>query len=352
VDWYKQRVGYYRNAPMIDAGEEAEILHQRAKAYAAEQETGGFIPTGALAYITPKRPKPRAEALVRVGLWLAVDGGYLIVEWDDEQSELETLAARRRSDRERKRAQRERDSSRDSGADKSRDGHVTGDDEKHVKASRQTGASVKTEQNGASYRPVYRQVTEELETGKSTSDSGNKQLSAPDEQNTSRDNFERKRVRVRVREEPKNSSSSADADDGEFPTQPRRRKRRAPERFDDFWKVYPRKVGKIHAEKAYAKALAGGATPDQLIAGASFYAMEKKLTEPQFVKHPATWLNGGCWQDEPDPAYTPPAIGAPSIATRSNAHRPVAEVLAEQADYGNGHSAAPWPDLDFGRMPE
>lgn len=149
----------------------------------------------------------------------------------------------------------------------------------------------------------------------------------------------------------KNSSSSADADDGTTKPPKRSRTRTPPERFDEFWRVYPRRVGKIHAERAYAKALANGTSPDTLIAGAKFYAMEKKLADPQFVKHPATWLNGGCWQDEPDPAYKPPVIGAPSVAASAQP-RPYAEVRAEQAGYSSPLLADQWPELDTGRIPE
>ena len=35
----------------------------------------------------------------------------------------------------------------------------------------------------------------------------------------------------------------------------------------------------------------------QVIAAVRTYA--NSGLEPQFVKHPATWLNAGCWDDEP-----------------------------------------------------
>lgn len=133
MDWYKQRIGYYLEPDMINAGEEAEVLHQRAKAYSAQTESGGYIPAAALPLITPKRPQQRAAKLVAVGLWVAVNGGYLIADWDEDQAELEALAARRRADRERKRAQRDREqrppqsseTSRDNSTDASRDSHVS-----------------------------------------------------------------------------------------------------------------------------------------------------------------------------------------------------------------------------------
>lgn len=109
VDWFKQRTNYYMQPEMQQAGERAEVLHLRAKSYCADRETGGFVPTTMLPMLTPNGWKQRAAALVTVGVWVAVQGGYRIVDWDEDQAELEAYAARLRSDRERKRAQRERD---------------------------------------------------------------------------------------------------------------------------------------------------------------------------------------------------------------------------------------------------
>lgn len=71
--------------------------------------------------------------------------------------------------------------------------------------------------------------------------------------------------------------------------------------FTEFWNHYPRKAGKKAAERAFAKAVKEGASPADLIAGAMRYAAEREGQDPRFTKHPATWLNGGCWEDEPTP---------------------------------------------------
>ncbi len=67
--------------------------------------------------------------------------------------------------------------------------------------------------------------------------------------------------------------------------------------FEDFWFSYPRKVGKLAAEKAYTKALKQAA-PDVIWAGLQLYLK----TKPAYADwcHPATWLNQGRWMDEPD----------------------------------------------------
>jgi uncharacterized protein YdaU (DUF1376 family) len=65
--------------------------------------------------------------------------------------------------------------------------------------------------------------------------------------------------------------------------------------FDKFWNSYPRKVGKEAAAKAYAKALKHVSLIEIL------EALEKQKPQwrdPQFIPHPASWLNAGRWADE------------------------------------------------------
>jgi hypothetical protein len=72
-----------------------------------------------------------------------------------------------------------------------------------------------------------------------------------------------------------------------------------PDEFLDWYLEYPRKAGRAAAEKAYAKARAK-ATAEQLQAGAKAYAADPNRV-PEYTKLPATWLNNGCWDDEPLP---------------------------------------------------
>lgn len=64
--------------------------------------------------------------------------------------------------------------------------------------------------------------------------------------------------------------------------------------FDRFWKAYPRKQNKGHAEKAWAKAIKL-ADPETIIS-----AVERSVwnDDKQFIPHPASWLNGKRWEDE------------------------------------------------------
>jgi hypothetical protein len=84
------------------------------------------------------------------------------------------------------------------------------------------------------------------------------------------------------------------------PLTPRRRGERVSEddRFDDFWKDYPKKEDKGKAYKAYVRALkAVGGDPDDIL-DALFEAKQENHRfrgDYQFIPYPATWLNAGPW---------------------------------------------------------
>jgi hypothetical protein len=74
--------------------------------------------------------------------------------------------------------------------------------------------------------------------------------------------------------------------------------------FDELWCLFPRRVGKGIARKAFEKIINSGlATVNELKLGAMRYAAERGGKDPKFTKHPATWLNGECWKDEPGVAH-------------------------------------------------
>ena len=86
----------------------------------------------------------------------------------------------------------------------------------------------------------------------------------------------------------KRTSSSADAADGDF---------------EVWWSMHPRKVGKGQARRAYtgARKKTDAAT---LLDAIGRFAEQHKGTDPRFIPHPATWLNGERWLDAAD---EPPA---------------------------------------------
>lgn len=76
------------------------------------------------------------------------------------------------------------------------------------------------------------------------------------------------------------------------------------ERFERFWNVYPKKVGKKEAEKAFEKIKVN----DELL-GKMVATIEKAKASTQwqkqngqYIPNPATWLNQGRWEDELQPA--------------------------------------------------
>lgn len=72
--------------------------------------------------------------------------------------------------------------------------------------------------------------------------------------------------------------------------------------FDEFWRLYPRRVGKTDAFKAWKKL-----KPDNTLLTTMIIAINKqKQTEQwqneKFIPYPASWLNGRRWEDEiPEP---------------------------------------------------
>lgn len=108
MDWVKLHVLYYadeRIERLPDA--DTELMFVRGLARAGELGRGGFIPESSLPRLARRRRYVVCvEALVAEGLWTRVDGGYQITNWSDWQDALDALAARRATDRERKRRQR------------------------------------------------------------------------------------------------------------------------------------------------------------------------------------------------------------------------------------------------------
>jgi hypothetical protein len=70
------------------------------------------------------------------------------------------------------------------------------------------------------------------------------------------------------------------------------------EQFEMFWKSFPRRVAKGAARKAFDKAIKKTTLENMLKAITEYVA---KKPEKIDFKHPATWLNGECWDDEWEP---------------------------------------------------
>jgi hypothetical protein len=68
--------------------------------------------------------------------------------------------------------------------------------------------------------------------------------------------------------------------------------------FDAFWDDYPRKIGRLAAEKSYVKARIRASASDIL---AGLARSKRHWTDPKYIPYPATWLNQGRWMDEYEP---------------------------------------------------
>lgn len=101
---------------------------------------------------------------------------------------------------------------------------------------------------------------------------------------------------------------------------------RAEPSFDEWWRVYPKKVGKPLARAKWNAITGDGlktrtldrdsgqyveielkATPEELLAGARRYEQRNRkpgigefgyVENGKYLCHPSTWLNQGRWEDE------------------------------------------------------
>jgi len=72
--------------------------------------------------------------------------------------------------------------------------------------------------------------------------------------------------------------------------------------FDEFWKAYPKRVGKDAAWKAWQSRTRAGTLPTIEALTAAIDTQKRSPAwvkdSGQYIPNPATWLNQGRWQDE------------------------------------------------------
>lgn len=121
-------------------------------------------------------------------------------------------------------------------------------------------------------------------------------------------------LRVALLESPDDVAESPDVDPAESPDVPSIQKKKTLKilegtiseddlelAFERWWKTFPKKVNKPAGRKAYRVAVTK-TTIESLALGAIAFARANVETEPRFIAHPATWLNGERWNDEERPA--------------------------------------------------
>jgi hypothetical protein len=104
-----------------------------------------------------------------------------------------------------------------------------------------------------------------------------------------------------LRETPSSVVGNRGTEEQRKKSKPSSRDARRTDRFDEFYLIYPRHVARRAAEKAWTAAIKAGVDEQHIIDGATRYANSCKGKDSRYIKHPATWLNGECWDDEPDP---------------------------------------------------
>ena len=99
------------------------------------------------------------------------------------------------------------------------------------------------------------------------------------------------------------------------------------EQFEAFWRSYPRRVAKGAARKAWDKAIKKTTLENMLKAISEYVA---KKPEKIDFKHPATWLNSECWDDEWEPQQA--RVQRPTFSANYGRAEPVTipEQLTEQ----------------------
>ncbi len=68
--------------------------------------------------------------------------------------------------------------------------------------------------------------------------------------------------------------------------------------FDAWYSLYPRKVARKAAEKAWARVATSPDVIEQIMAGLRAQLPSMRAKDKQFIPYPATWLRGERWTDE------------------------------------------------------
>ena len=73
------------------------------------------------------------------------------------------------------------------------------------------------------------------------------------------------------------------------------------EQFEEFWRLYPKKIDKAPAFRQFRRAL-NRVHFEDILAGVIKFAADPNLPkEKRFIKNPATWLNANGWEEGPLP---------------------------------------------------
>jgi hypothetical protein len=257
-------VNYADDDKILRVSEGAELLYVRALCYAKRLLSDGFISDAQLRTFVMDETEERATALVKVGLWERVPGGYLITSWHKHN--------------------RPADEIRERSAGRSEGGREANHRRWHVGKG-----LVKPGCEWCDRSPIGTESVDRVPT-----DIGTESSSVPVSASTSvptptdRPMTDDRPMTTALVLVPEVLSAT--------PT----------DRFDEWWGLYPKKVGKLDAQKAWAKAMKKKVDPQLIIDGQHRYNASKSVQDG-YIANPATWLNAERWNDEVIPAHVPVA---------------------------------------------
>lgn len=272
--WIKLDDSFGDHPKVVAAGPLAAWLYVRGLCYCGRHLTDGFIPHAAVPTLGSfaagrTRPQGLAEALVKVGLWEASEGGYQVHDYGSYQRSAEQVRKEREESRQRK--------------------------ERWL------------EQQKNAVRNANGTAVERKKNGDGTL------------------------LRSESDPEVKTNPLTPPLDGGQVKPKRKRRSKaelaaQEPPGFPEFYAAYPLRLARGAAAKAYADALATG-----LVTAAEINAGLEKTraflaAQGEFCPHPASWLNARRWTDDPNTSTSKPSEPTP-LSRRS-----VRDVLGDDGD--------------------
>lgn len=246
--WFKVDDNFEGSPKILGVSAAALGLWTLAGAWSARFLTDGEVPESWVRIKCAQyagQLDAAADELVTAGMWERTANGYRFHDWHDYQPSSDEVAERRA---------------------------------KRVAAGRKGGMARAAKQTASSSQASAKQVLDEpLPSASSTPQAKSNPVPVP--------------VPVTSNEVTHTGNEVAG------PTRPAGRATYPPA-FEAFWDAYPKHKDKKAALKAWKQATKE--VPNEtLIEAATAYAADK-TRDPQYTKHPATWLNAGAWDDQPD----------------------------------------------------
>jgi len=285
--YIKLDVGYFNNPKIARLTRPTSLLlHITSITYARQHFTDGVVPVNLLLRQTLGAKPADADALYAEGLWHDLGGGQAMVH--DYTEHQDSAAAIDAASMKGKAAAHARWNAT-SNATGMQDALQENTDSTPSEPGSAQQSSVTGEYNDRRYQSVIAGFN----AGVTGISAGQERAGGAPSNATSMPDAMPRRGEERSKEKnvpsPSAMVTAIDAD------------------FDTWWTRYPRKIGKGAARKAYRSARKK-TTTDRLLS--SLLSQIPTWTEPRFIPHPATWLNGERWLDETPTEQVPDHGGA------------------------------------------